>query len=104
MISDYYTETVKIVTMTPPADGSTVVASESCATEIAALNPINGREQFAAGREFPLADYKAFCSSTVDVDEANELRHGSDKYNVVFVKNTLNRGHHKVILLRRNHG
>ena len=38
-LSDYYTQTVKIVTVTSPDDFSTGDFSESCATEKAAINP-----------------------------------------------------------------
>lgn len=103
MIEDYYNTTVTVVTIANVNDWATAAAAESCATEIVALNPIRGSEQRAAGEEWPFADYKMFCSSTVDVDEQDEVRQGTNKYNVVFVKNTLAMNHHKTVYLRRNH-
>lgn len=102
MIEDFYTETVKIVSITHPGDFATTTRTESCSTAIAALNPVSGREQFAGGKNEPFADYKAFMSDTVSITSTNQLLHGSDYYNVVFVKDTLNKGHHKTVYLQKD--
>lgn len=98
-IEDYYTETVKIVTITAPTDHSTVAASESCSTATAAMNPVTGRDYFAQGQNFPHADYKMFTGATVT--EANKVTWDSKRFDVVFVKDTLDMGHHNLAYLKR---
>ena len=101
-IENYYTETVKIVTVTAPGDFSTEAGSESCSTALAAVNPNTGREQFAGGRNDVFADYKMFCSDTVTITEQNRVLYAGSYYNVVFVKDTLNKGHHKLSFLQKD--
>jgi len=102
MISDYYTETIKIVTVTPPDVFSTSDYSESCSTASAAMNPVRGVENFAGGRNEVFADYKAFMSDTVTITETNRVRWSGKEFNVTFVKDTLNKGHHKLVFLVDN--
>jgi len=101
-IERFYTETIKVVTVTEPDDFSTAVRSESCSTVSAAVNPASGRELFAGGRNEPYADYKAFMSSTVSIDEQNRVVWSGSTMNVVFVKDTLNMGHHKLVYLKKD--
>lgn len=101
-LQDYYDQTIKVVTVSPPDQFSTIGAIESCSTEVAAVNPVNGVETFAGGKNEAFADYKAFMSSTVSIDESKVVTWGSERLNVVFVKNTLNRGHHKLVFLKNN--
>ena len=101
-IEDFYTETVKIVTVTNPGAFSTSAKSESCSTAKAAVNPVSGMERFAGGHNDVFADYKLFCSDTVTLTESNRVLYGSDYYNVVFVKDTLNMGHHKLAYLKKD--
>lgn len=101
-LRDYFTETIKVVTVTAPAQFSSLAYSESCSTARAAMNPVRGVESFAGGRNEVFADYKAFMSSTVTITESNRVRWGSKELNVVFVKDTLNMGHHKLVFLKNN--
>jgi len=102
-IEDYYTETIKVVSITNSTNEfSTVKPAESCSTFMGAINPSNGAEYFTAGRNFPDADYKLFCSDDVSIDEQDRILWGGDTFNVVFVKDTFNMGHHKKVLLKRN--
>ena len=101
-LEDYYTETIKVVTVTRQGEHSTASQTESCSTASAAVNPVSGNEAFSAGQNYPFADYKAFVSSTVTITESNKVIWDSTRYNVLFVKNTLNRDHHKLAYLSRN--
>ncbi len=101
-IKDYYTETIKIKTITDPGQFSTTVATESCSTASAAMNLVSGVENFAGGRNDVFADYKAFMSSTVSVNEQNRVVYSGDTYGVRAVKDTLNRGHHKIVFLKKD--
>lgn len=101
-LRDYYTETIKVVTVTPPDQFSTSSGSRSCSTAAAAVNPVGGIETFSGGRNEVFADYKVFVSSTVTVTEADEITWSSKRFNVVFVKDTLDRGHHKLVLMKEN--
>ena len=98
-LSDYYTQTVKIVTVTSPDDFSTGDFSESCATEKAAINPSRGSERFAGGKNETFAGYKMFVSSTVSVAESQRVVWEGKALNVEFVKNTLAKDHHKLVML-----
>jgi len=99
MIEDYYTETVKIITVTEPGDHSTSARTESCSTATAAVNPVSGRDYFAQGQNFPHADYKLFTAATIT--ESNQVTWDSKRFDVVFVKDTLNKGHHNLAYLKR---
>lgn len=99
MIEDFYSETVKIITVTEPADFSTATGSESCSTAVAAVNPVSGGDYFAQGQNFPHADYKLFTAA--DITEANQVTWDSKRFDVVFVKDTLNMGHHNTAYLRK---
>lgn len=101
-IANYYTETVKIVTVTNPSDFSTAAVSRSCSTASAAVNPVSGSKQFAGGHNEVYADYKMFCSDTVTITSTNQVLYASEYYNVVFVKDTLNKGHHKLVYLKKD--
>ena len=101
-IENYYTETVKVITITAPDQFSTADFVESCSTAKAAMNPTNGIETFTGGHNEVFADYKMFVSSTVSVAENQRVRWNSKELNVVFVKNTLNKGHHKLAFLKND--
>ena len=98
-IERYYTETVKIITVTEPSDFSTVARSESCSTAVGAINPVSGRDYFAQGQNFPHADYKLFTSATIT--ESNQVTWDGKRFDVVFVKDTFNMGHHNLAYLQR---
>ena len=99
-IEDYYTSTGKVITFTTAAWGST--NAESCATIACALNPMSGAEIFVAEREGLFADYHMFCSSTVSIDETKGFKEGSNRYDVIFVKDTFGMGHHLNVMLKRS--
>ena len=101
-IENYYDQTIKVVTITKPAEHSTAVQTESCSTAIAAVNPFSGDKRFAAGQNWPFADYKAFMGSSVAVTENTPIDWDGTRYNVVFVKNTLAMGHHKLVYMQRD--
>lgn len=101
-LQSYYTETIKVVSVSLPGQFSTADATESCSTEVAAMNPVNGVPTFAGGQNEVFADYKAFMSSTVAITDENVVTWDSKRLNVIFVKDTLARGHHKLVFLKDN--
>jgi len=101
-IENYYTETASVITVTNPGDFSTALGSETSVEFKAAINPSRGYESFAGGRTDVFADYKLFCSSTVALTEQTRVLYSGTYYNVVFVKDTLNRGHHKLVFLQKD--
>ena len=98
-IEDYYNSTGKVITISTGTWGSTYV--ESCATIRCGLNPASGNEIFIAEREGLMADYKMFCDADVSIDETKKFTENSIDYDVVFVKDTFNMGHHKKVMLKR---
>ena len=98
-IQDYYTETVKIITVSEPSDHSTAAKSESCSTALGAINPVSGKDYFAQGQNFPHADYKLFTSATIT--ESNQVAWSGERFDVVFVKNTFNMNHHNLCFLAK---
>lgn len=101
-ITDYYDQTIKVITVTAPAAFTTNAFAESCSTAVAYMNPSKGVESFAGGRNELFADYKAFMSSTVAIDETKRVRWSGKDYNVVFVKNTGQMNHHKLVFLKND--
>ena len=101
-IQDFYTQTVKVVTVTEPGQFSTAAGAESCATASAAINPVSGTEVDAGGGNMAFADYRAYMSSTVSIDTTNRLLWGSTYFNVLFVKDTMQMGHHLTVFLRND--
>ena len=107
MISDYYTESVSRMTRSTASAWNTETAwstSASVQAFDAAVNPISGVERIAGGRTQLMADYKMFCSDTVTLTEKDRVKWGSKTFDVVFVKDTLDMGHHKKVLLKELNG
>lgn len=101
-IENYYDQTIKVITVTPPAAFTTANYSCSCSTVSAAVNPTNGVESFAGGRNEVFADYKAFMDADVAIDETKRVRWNGKDLNVVFVKNTFAMDHHKLVFLKND--
>jgi head-tail adaptor len=101
-IENYYSETASVITVTKPTDFSTALGSESSVAFRCAINPVSGYESFAGGRNDVFADYKVFCSSTVALTEGKRVKWSSQYFNVVFVKDTFNMGHHKLVFLQKD--
>ena len=101
-IEDYYTETIKIITVSSTSQFSTVGYTESCSTASAAVNPVGGVESFTGGHNEMFADYKAFMSDTVSITDTQAVTWSGERFNVVFVKDTLNKGHHKLVFLKND--
>ena len=98
-IETYYTQSPVIYSMTTSTGWGGEPAWSAGSTIAAAVNPSNGREQYSAGRVTAYADYKMYCSDTVSLDVNDRIVYGGDTFEVVFVKDTLNKGHHKKVLL-----
>ena len=98
-IEHYYTERPVIVSHTTSTGWSNEPGWGSATTIDAAVNPSDGNERFSAGKVTRYADYKMYCSDTVSIGVTDRVRYGGDTFEAVFVKDTLNRGHHKKVLL-----
>jgi SPP1 family predicted phage head-tail adaptor len=101
MIEDHYDQTVYIQKLTTGSSWGVADAWSDSSTILAAMNPVSGRERFAAEKEGLLADYKMFCGTTVTLDESRRVKWNDKTYNVIFVKDTLNKGHHLNAMLKR---
>ena len=99
MISDYYTETAVIYSISTSVGWNSEPQWTAGATVSAAINPSAGNERIAAGKETVFVNYKMYCSDTVSITEANRVVYAGSTFDVVFVKDTLNMGHHKVVYL-----
>ncbi len=99
-IETYYTESPTIYSLTTSTGWAGEPSYTAGTTIKAALNPSAGREQYSAGRVTAYADYKLYCSDTVSLTaQQRVVSTGGDTFEVVFVKDTLGRGHHKKVLL-----
>jgi len=101
-IEDFYTETASLITVSNPTDFSTSLKTETTVSFSCAINPVSGHKQFAGGKNEVYADYKLFCSDTVAFTEAKRVKWASQYYNVVFIKDTFNLGHHKTVYLKKD--
>jgi len=102
VISDYYTESVVLVSLTTSTDGwSEPGWSTAPTTFSAAVNPNSGAILIRNDKETPRADYKLFCGSTVSISEHDRVRWNGSSFDVTFVKNTLDRSHHLLCLLKK---
>lgn len=100
MIEDYYTQSASVITVTKPSDFSTAAIATSATTIACSMNPVSGGERFAGGKNDVFIDYKMHCSSTVTINEQKRILWSGTYYDVVFVKNTLQMGHHLSVGLR----
>ena len=108
-ITRYYTETVVLYSPTT-ATSSTSTSTWAWGTEPgwstapttikAAVNPTSGRVAFAGEKETLFAGYKLFCSDTVALAAHDKAVYAGSTYDVIFVKDTLDRGHHKLAYLK----
>lgn len=107
MIENFYTESISIMSRTTSTGWAGEVAwSTSVLVDAfkAAINPMGGAEVLSGDKKTVLADYKLFCSDTVSFTERDRLKWGSKTFDVVFIKDTLNFGHHKNVLLKALNG
>lgn len=107
MIDDYYTESIYIMSRTTSTGwDDEVVWSTSALVEpfMGAINPMGGAEVIAEDKKTVLADWKLFCSDTVSFYERDHLKWGAKTFDVVFIKDTFNFGHHKNCLLKYLNG
>ena len=97
-ISDYYTQSIVITSQSTSTGWGSEGSWGSASSADAAVNPISGLEKYAADKKTLFADWKIFCSDTVSVDEGDRIAWSSKTLDVVHVKDTLQKGHHKRIL------
>ena len=100
MIENYYTESPVLYSQTTSTGYGSEPGWGTPTTIAAAVNPASGHETFVSGRDVAYADYKLYCSDTVSITVSNRVVYSGDTFNVVFVKDTLNKGHHKKVLLQ----
>lgn len=99
MIEDYYTESVVLYSQTTSTGWGSESGWSAGSTILAAVNPASGRESFTAGKDVAYADYKLYCSDTVSITDRQRVVYAGDTYDVRFVKDTFDMGHHKKVLL-----
>jgi head-tail adaptor len=105
VIQDYYTQNVAIMRRSTAAAAWGTEPSWSTSTSVApvkmAVTITHGAERYAQDKDTVFADYKFYCSSTVDIDEHDRLKWLTNIFAVVErPKNTLQKSHHKKILAR----
>lgn len=103
MISDYYTETITLLSYSTSTGGywSTGGSYTTATTITAAVNLLSGSERADYGKIGYDAQYKAYCDVSTEVYEGRRCVWGGDTYEIVEVpKNTLQKDHHLKILLR----
>lgn len=98
-IQDYFTQTVSLITLSTGAWGSTGTRT-TVASFPAAINPY-GTEVVRADKKTVFADYKMYCDSSRPVTEKSVVRWDGKDFDVIFVKDTLIKGKHKRVLLKR---
>jgi head-tail adaptor len=101
MISDYYTETVYVQKLSTGSTFGTIGTWSDSSTISAAMNPVTAAERFQGEKHSLFADYKMFCDADVTIDETRRVKWDSRSYDVVLVKDTLNKGHHLNVMLKR---
>jgi hypothetical protein len=107
MIDNYYTESISIMTRTTSTGWNDEVAWSTSALVdpfLGAINPMGGHEVLAEDKKTVLADWKLFCSDTVNFYERDHLKWSGKTFDVVFIKDTFNFGHHKNVLLKKLDG
>ena len=100
MIEDYYTESVGIYAQSTSTGWGSEPARTLSVTISAAMNPASGQESWAGGKQTAFIDWKLFCSDTVSIAVTDRVVYAGDTMEVVFVKDTLDMGHHKRVLLQ----
>jgi hypothetical protein len=104
MIKDYFVKQFTILSRTtgPTWGTETAWSTGTSKAKVGWLNPVAAGEHIVGEKKTVLFDYKLFCSSTVDLDERKRIKStDSHYYDVVFVKDTLGKGHHLLAYLKR---
>ena len=104
MIKGYFVQSWSLMSRTTGPTWGTETAWSTGTSKAKAgwLNPVSAGEMISADKKTVLFDYKLFCSSTVDISEVNRVKNGTNIYDVVFVKDTLMKGHHLLVYLKRH--
>ena len=100
MIEDYYTQTVYVKAFSTSTSAWTEGTWGTSSAVEAAVNAVRGHEAYQLDKKGLVADYKMFCDAGVTVDETRRVEWQGDDYDVVFVKDTLQMGHHKTVYLK----
>ncbi len=104
MIKDYFVKQFSIMSRTtgPTWGTETVWATGTSSLKAGWLNPVSAGEFVVGEKKTVLFDYKLFCSSTESINERHRIKStDSHYYDVVFVKDTLGKGHHLLLYLKR---
>ncbi len=101
-IESYYTTlTLLTKSQTTNAKGAAVDAWAESSFQ-GAINQLNSYEIELSGRLGIEADYKLYCPTSVSITGAHRIKYGGKTYRMVSEpKNTMRRGHHYKILLKR---
>jgi len=98
-IEDYYNQTVKKITVSTGAWGTTG-SRTTAAVFLAAVN-LAGKELYADDKRTVFYDAKFYCPASVCLSYGDKLSIDNSDYNIISIKNTLNKGHHQKVLLKR---
>ena len=98
-LEDYYTESATYKRRTT-ASAWTEPGWGTAVAFTAAINPVSGNVRLASGKDTLFADYKLLCSDTVAILVHDRVVYSGSSMEVVFVKDTLNKGHHKLVYLK----
>lgn len=104
MIKDYFVSQFSLMSRTtgPVWGTETAWSTGTSKSKAGWLNPVSAREMILGDKKTVLFDYKLFCSSTESINERHRIKSGSNIYDVVFVKDTLAKGHHLLLYLKRH--
>ncbi len=103
MITNFYDQTVILLDRSTSTGAFTT--GESYTTDVsidAAVNLLSANEAFQFDRMGVAAEYKMFCAVSTEVYYGRRCRWGSDTFEIVSEpKNTMQKGHHYRVLLKR---
>ena len=99
-LSDYYTQSIVIYSRTTSTGwGSESGYSTAGTSAAASVNMLSERESIGLDRERAHALYRMHMSDTVSITPSCKVVWSGTTLNVVKVKDTLQMGHHKNVLL-----
>jgi len=101
MISDYYKQTVSILTCTASVNaiGTSVKTYATSVSVMGLLAPSSGRDQYTQGKETVFATHRLYIASTGTITEKCKVSVGARTYNVLHVRNVNSLGHHLQVYL-----
>ena len=101
MIADYYDQSAVILAKsTSTGWGNEGGYSTGGTTIECAISIAGGDEKKAQGRPMVDHTHRLYCRSTESLSESDRVVWNSKNLNIVLIKDTLQRGHHLLVLLK----